>query len=287
MNILKDERLANYCSYRIGGAAAHLALPKKTDDLIELITWAKAHSTAFEIIGLGTNLLIADEGYNGLIISLRDFEKFCVRKGGSLIAGGGVALSELVNFACSEGLSGAEKLAGIPGSIGGALKMNAGAFGVEIKDILLRANTLSCISLQEKTFTVDELALSYRQAASLNGRVVLAAEFSFTEGDKREIRRKTDEILTLRAQKHPLEYPSCGSVFKRTETAPAAKLIEACALKGKRAGGAEISQKHANFIVNRGGAKARDVLELIQEAKSEVFKKFGVLLEEEVKFLGL
>ncbi|MDR2401039.1 MAG: UDP-N-acetylmuramate dehydrogenase [Deferribacteraceae bacterium] len=286
MKILEGEPLAKYCSYRIGGKAAYLALPKDTEELVALLTWAKARGLDFEVIGFGANILFSDSGYPGLIISLRDFEMFCVRKDDSVIAGAGVALSELVNFACGEGLSGAENLAGIPGSVGGALRMNAGAFGVEIKDILIRANTLSYKSVKEKVLSVDELVLSYRSSKGLNGRAVLAAEFAFKQGDKSELVLKQEEIKRLRAERHPLEHLSCGSVFKRTELAPAGKLIEECGLKGERAGGAEISQKHANFIINRGNAKAKDVRELIRLARSEVLKRFGVVLEEEVRYLG-
>jgi UDP-N-acetylmuramate dehydrogenase len=286
MKILEGEPLSKYCSYRIGGAAQYLALPKDNIELVDALTWAKAHTLDFEIIGHGANLLISDEGYKGLVISLREFAKFCVRKGNSIIVGSGTSLSELVNFAGGEGLSGAENLSGIPGSVGGAIRMNAGAFGTEIKDLLVSVNTLSFKSLNEKLLTAEELELSYRESKGLNGRVALAAEFAFIEGDKREIVRRQEEIRQLRAEKHPLDYPSCGSVFKRTPLGAAGKLIEECGLKGKMAGGAEISRKHANFIINKGGAKAKDVLELIESAKEEVLKRFGVSLEEEVRFLG-
>jgi UDP-N-acetylmuramate dehydrogenase len=286
MRILEAEPLSGYSFYRIGGPAAYLALPADTPELIDAVTWAQAKAIKFEIIGYGANLLISDAGFDGLVISLRDFGKFCVRKGNSIIAGAGVALSEAVGYACAEGLTGAENLTGIPGSVGGALRMNAGAFGTEIKDILTGANTLSYGGLKEEMLSADDLKLSYRASDGLNGRVVLAAEFAFKVGDMEEITRRQAEIKKMRAEKHPLEFPSCGSVFKRTSLAPAGKLIEECGLKGRREGGAEISQKHANFIINNGNAKAEDVLKLIELAKSEVLKRFGVTLEEEVRFLG-
>jgi UDP-N-acetylmuramate dehydrogenase len=286
MKILEAEPLSGYSFYRIGGPAAYLALPTDTPELIDAVIWARAKAIKFEIIGHGANLLISDAGFDGLVISLRDFGKFCVRKGNSIIAGAGASLSEVVRYARAEGLSGAEDLAGIPGSVGGALRMNAGAFGTEIKDILIGANTLSYGGLKEEMLSVYDLKLSYRASGGLDGRIVLAAEFGFKEGDRDEIARRQSEIKRLRAEKHPLEFPSCGSVFKRTSLAPAGKLIEECGLKGKREGGAEISQKHANFIINKGNAKAGDVLKLIELAKSEVLKRFGITLEEEVRFLG-
>jgi UDP-N-acetylmuramate dehydrogenase len=286
MKILESEPLSGYSFYRIGGPTAYLALPIDTQELIDAIIWARAKAIKFEVIGHGANLLISDAGFDGLVISLRDFGKFCVRKGNSIIAGAGVSLSEVVRYACAEGLTGAENLTGIPGSVGGALRMNAGAFGTEIKDILVGANILSYDSLKEEMLPVEALKLSYRASGGLDGRIVLAAEFGFKEGDREEIAHRQAEIKILRAQKHPLEFPSCGSVFKRTSLAPAGKLIEECGLKGKRKGGAEISQKHANFIINKENAKAKDVMKLIELAKSEVFKRFGVTLEEEVRFLG-
>jgi UDP-N-acetylmuramate dehydrogenase len=286
MKISESEPLSGYCIYRIGGAAAYLALPSDTPELIDAVIWARAKEIKFEVIGHGANLLISDAGFDGLVISLRDFGKFCVRKGNSIIAGAGVSLSEVVRYACAEGLTGAENLAGIPGSVGGALRMNAGAFGTEIKDILVSANTLPYDSLKEEMLPVEDLKLSYRAAGGLEGRIVLAAEFAFNEGDTEEIARRQAEIKRLRAEKHPLEFPSCGSVFKRTSLAPAGKLIEECGLKGRREGGAEISQKHANFIINKENAKAGDVLKLMELAKSEVFKRFGIALEEEVRYLG-
>jgi UDP-N-acetylmuramate dehydrogenase len=286
MKILESEPLSGYCIYRIGGPAAYLALPADTPELIDAVIWARAKEIKFEVIGHGANLLISDAGFDGLVISLRDFGKFCVRKGNSIIAGAGVSLSEVVRYACAEGLTGAENLAGIPGSVGGALRMNAGAFGTEIKDILTGANTVFRNSLKEEMLSAEDLKLSYRASGGLDGRIVLAAEFAFKEGDKEEIARRQTEIKRLRAEKHPLEFSSCGSVFKRTSLAPAGKLIEECGLKGKREGGAEISQKHANFIINKENAKAGDVLKLMELAKSEVLKRFGIALEEEVRFLG-
>jgi UDP-N-acetylmuramate dehydrogenase len=286
MKILENEPLLKYCAYRTGGRAKYLALPGNKTELADLLSWAKARAEAFEIFGYGANLLISDDGYDGLAISLREFEKYCVRNGNAVIVGAGVLLSDAVKYICEEGLAGAANLAGIPGSMGGALKMNAGAFGTEIKDIIARANALSLEDLTEEMLSIDELRLSYRASAGLEGKIVLAAELALKEGDKAELMRERSDILKRRAEKQPLEYPSCGSVFKHTEQGPAGKLIEECGLKGKRAGGAEISEKHANFIVNKGNAVSKDIMELINLAKASVYEKFGVHLETEVRFLG-
>ncbi len=280
--------LSTYCTYRTGGKARYLAKPSKVQELTDLLTWSAATGTPHEVIGYGANLLISDEGYPGLIICLRDFEKWCVRKGNTVMAGSGVLLNELVKYACDEGLGGAENLAGIPGTLGGAVRMNAGAYGSEMKDIVTRVTVLRAgkDGLEQVLLTAAEAKFGYRKAEGLAEKIVAAVEMEFAPSDANVLNEIRRDILVRRAQKQPLECPSCGSVFKRPEGNYAGTLIEKCGLKGFSIGGAQVSEKHANFIINKGAAISADIYRLINHVKAKVYKETGVLLEEEVRYLG-
>jgi UDP-N-acetylmuramate dehydrogenase len=241
-----------------------------------------------EVIGYGANILVSDNGYDGLIICLRDFEKTCLRSGNHLLIGAGVLLNDAILYAAEQGLAGMEALSGIPGTVGGAVKMNAGAYGTEMKDIVTRINvlTLEDGTLMERVYTNDEALFDYRKADGLLGKLVLGVDITLTPGDKDTILAKRKEILKQRTEKQPLNYPSCGSVFKRPTGNFAGTLIEQCGLKGYTIGGAQVSEKHANFIVNLGDATSSDIYNLITHVKKTVFIKTKVMLEEEVKFIG-
>ncbi|MDR0453687.1 MAG: UDP-N-acetylmuramate dehydrogenase [Deferribacteraceae bacterium] len=280
--------LNEYCTYRTGGKARYLACPLNTQNLTDLLEWSFAVNVPHEIIGSGANLLISDSGYDGLIICLRNFEKWCIRKGDTVLAGSGTLLNDAVKYACGEGLSGAESLSGIPGTLGGAIRMNAGAYGTEIKDIVTRLTVLQLGGnrLEQKIISAGEAKFGYRSADGLSEKIVIAAEMNFTPSDSGVLNEIRKDILARRVQNQPLKYPSCGSVFKRPQGNYAGALIEKCGLKGFEIGGAQVSEKHANFIINTGNATSSDIYKLIAYVKAEVYKANAILLEEEVHYLG-
>lgn len=286
--IAEYESMHNWCCYRTGGRARYFARPENTEELRDVIIWADSMSLPHEVIGYGANMLVADSGYDGVVICLREFEKWCFRRDDTVLSGAGMQLNDVVRYACEEALAGLENLSGIPGSIGGALRMNAGAFGTEVKDWVSRINVLELTENGLETHMRDasEAEFGYRSAPGLDGRIVLAAEFALRPGDRAALIKACKEIMGRRAEKQPLNYPSCGSVFKRPESGYAGAYIESSGLKGYTIGGAQVSEKHANFIINLGNATSADIFKLIQLVKLEVHKKSGVLLEEEVRYLG-
>lgn len=286
--ITEYESLHNYCSYRTGGRAKYFSMPQTAQELIDVITWANAMKVPHEVIGYGTNILVSDKGYDGAVICMRDFEKWCVRKDNNIIAGAGAQLYDMVRYAGDEALGGVENLAGIPGSVGGAVRMNAGAFDTEIKDVITRINVLAYgqNGLETQVVKTADAGFGYRKADGLVEKIVLAAEFTLTPSDCGALNIARKEILVRRAAKQPLNMPSCGSVFKRPAEGYAGELIEKSGLKGFSIGGAQVSEKHANFIVNTGNATSADIYKLIQLVKAAVYKNTGVLLEEEVRYIG-
>jgi UDP-N-acetylmuramate dehydrogenase len=285
--ITEHESLAAFCTYRTGGRARYFARPADVKELKDVLVWADAMKLPHEVIGFGANLLIADEGYPGLIICLRKFERWCVRKENTIYAGAGTLLGEVVNYAAAERLCGLENLVGIPGTVGGAIKMNAGAYGTEIKDVVTRVTVLENTEngLSERLIEASEAGFGYRHASGLLGKIILAAEFSLNPTDA-DLRAVMTQITRARTDKQPLDMPSCGSVFKRPVGSYAGSLIEQTGLKGAMVGGAKVSDKHANFIVNTGEATSWDIYMLIQYVKRKVFEKTGIMLEEEVRYLG-
>jgi UDP-N-acetylmuramate dehydrogenase len=237
------------------------------------------------VVGNGSNLLVSDEGYHGVIISTERFRKLEI-SGCRVNAGAGVLLSRLANAACGESLSGLEFSAGIPGTVGGAVVMNAGAYGSEIKDVLESV----CILDEEgqvRTLSGADLKLGYRTSILMEKPwIVLEAAFALTPGEEGTIRSRMEELAAQRKEKQPLEYPSAGSTFKRPEGHFAGKLIEAAGLKGFSVGGAAVSEKHAGFVINRDSATAADIYRLCREIRERVRENSGVTLELEVKLLG-
>ncbi len=284
--IKKNISLKNKCYYKTGGIASFYAEPRSSIELDFAINFAKNNNLDYKIIGAGANLLISDNGYKGLIISMREFAKYIsYEKDNIITCGAGVLLSDLVNFAVSKGLKGLENLVGIPGSVGGAVIMNAGAFGTEIKDVVNNIYTIDNNG-NSRIISNIEANFSYRKSTGLNNLIVKEAEFYLQKGDIKDLEIIRNDILKRRREKQPLDKPSCGSVFKRPNIGYAGKYIEDCNLKGFRIGGAKISEKHANFILNYDNATSSDIKKVIDKVKSDVKEKFNVELETEVQFIG-
>jgi UDP-N-acetylmuramate dehydrogenase len=287
--VLFDEPLDRYTSLKVGGPADALVFPQSVDELGQLVLFFKKGGHPYMIVGNWTNLLVRDGGYRGAIIAMRDLRRIAwgqEEQDTVLVnAQAGVPLTELVRLTAERALAGMAFCAGIPGSVGGAVMMNAGAYGCEIKDILYKATLMDDRAVVTERLR-RELPFEYRRLKVPEGTIVLDAVFCLERGDHQIIRQRIDEIMDMRRRKHPLEYPSAGSIFKNPAGHPAGLLIEAAGLKGITIGGAKISERHGNFIVNTGGATAADVLALIERAQQEVLKQAGIVLETEVRIVG-
>lgn len=285
LEIKREEPMSKHTTFRIGGPAELFVSPKAVE-VVGILTLAKEYGITVTVIGNGSNLLVGDGGIRGLVLEVGAGMCDIEVRGNTLIAGAGALLSQAANAAASAGLGGMEFAAGIPGSVGGAVTMNAGAYGGEIKDILQKVKVLT-EDCEEKIFSVEELNLGYRHSCiPENNYVVLEAQFLLTEKPEKEIRAAMADLRQRRMEKQPLEYPSAGSTFKRPEGYFAGKLIMDAGLSGYRVGGAQVSEKHCGFVINRGGATAADVLQLMEDVQKKVFEKFGVKLEPEVKLAG-
>lgn len=280
-----DVILAPYTSFMIGGPAALFAEPSTITELRELLKLIRSEAIDAFYLGLGSNLLISDAGYDGIVIrSGGDLGQVTI-KGNILESGPATKLLKLTTFAAYHEFSGLEPLSGIPGSVGGALWMNAGAYGGEICDRLLDVDV---ITPHDELITVQasEIGFGYRSAPLLEDKVVLHSRYQLTPGDKAAVYSEMRRVWQLRRAKQPLEYPSAGSVFKRPPGDYAGRLIEAVDGKGLRVGGAMVPHKHAGIFINYDHATADDVVRLIREIRQRVFDKFGILLENEVKPVG-
>ena len=283
MEVRLQESLAKYTSFRIGGPADRLVLASEAEAVEEIRALRKS-KTPFFVLGRGSNLLVSDRGFRGTVIKL--LPEAPQRTGDRILCSAGTTLSEAAVFARQQGLSGMEFAHGIPGTVGGAVVMNAGAYGGEIKDILTSARVLTRED-EIRTVSVQELALGYRSSAvDAAGWIVLSAEFALTPAPEDEIRAKMEELSERRKEKQPLEYPSAGSTFKRPEGYFAGKLIQDAGLKGFSVGDAAVSEKHAGFVINRGKATAAEVYTLIREVQRRVKSQSGVELMPEVRFVG-
>lgn len=287
--VLWDEPMKNHTSFKIGGPAAALCAPKNRRQLRELVGFVQREGLDSWYIGNGSNLLVSDKGLNGIAILLDSgFDGEIEVDGTVLLAPAGKKLSAVCAAACAAGLTGLEFAYGIPGSVGGAVYMNAGAYGGEMKDRLLwveyLAPTGEIVRLEQ-----EQLSLSYRHSRfmeeGMQGSCIVRAAFRLQRGEKAAIQSEMDRILNQRRQKQPLEYPSAGSTFKRPQGAFAAQLIDKCGLKGFTVGGAQVSEKHAGFVINTGKATCADVLELTRQVRECVQEKTGYLLELEVRQL--
>jgi len=277
--------LAPYTAYRIGGPTALWAAPRSERGVRRVLEAVDASEVPLFVLGRGSNLLISDRGWPGVTLYIGENLSGLRFSGVQAEAGAGTLLMDLIQAAVNRGLSGMEQMAGIPGGVGGALRMNAGAFGREIESV---AEEVAGFRSDGCPFRISrpDIAFGYRRAPQLEDVIITSARFRFQTEPAALLRTRVDEILALRKSKQPLEHPSCGSVFKRPPGYYAGALIEASGLKGERIGGAEISTKHAGFILNLAGAAATDVYRLIRRIETRVFERFGVRLEREVRLVG-
>ncbi len=283
--ILVDEPMKRHTTFRIGGNADFFISPD-SKQLKQALLLAKQEGIPVTIIGNGSNLLVKDGGIRGLVIEIGKRMSGIARDGNRVTAGAGVLLSRLSNLAAKEGLSGLEFASGIPGSLGGAVVMNAGAYGGEMRQVLISAKVLTETG-DFKLLSNEELKLSYRHSCILqNNYIVTEASLKLCERPIEEIRAEMEELKERRMEKQPLEYPSAGSTFKRPEGYFAGKLISDAGLRGYTVGGAQISGKHCGFVINSGEATAADVLKLMDDVRDKVWERFQVKLEPEVKIVG-
>jgi UDP-N-acetylmuramate dehydrogenase len=284
-NIKTDEYLRNHTYTRLGGKADLFVTPTTYEEVQNLVQFAKNEAVPFTLLGNGSNLIVKDGGIRGIVILLKNFDKITVEEN-QLKAQSGAAIISTSRKALESRLSGLEFACGIPGTVGGALFMNAGAYGGEIKDVLDYALVVDKEGNLVKRMAAD-LALNYRHSnISENGDIVLEAVFALTPGNYEEIKAVMDDLTDRRESKQPLEYPSCGSVFKRPPGYFAGKLIQDSGLQGTRIGGAEVSKKHAGFIVNIDNATASEYIALIRHVQKTVKENFDVALEREVRIIG-
>ncbi|EUJ24964.1 UDP-N-acetylenolpyruvoylglucosamine reductase [Listeria grandensis FSL F6-0971] len=283
--VKQKEDLATYTFTKTGGQADIFAMPTSHDLAAKTITFANTNQIPLTVLGNGSNLIIKDGGIRGIVMYL-DALNVIKREGAKIIAGCGAKIIDVSRFALDASLSGLEFACGIPGSVGGALYMNAGAYGGEISDVLTEATVLTSTG-ELKHLQKDQLEARYRRSSIADKHyIVLEAVFELALGDKQVIRLKMDELTEARESKQPLEYPSCGSVFKRPPGHFAGKLIQEAGLQGYQIGGAQVSRKHAGFIVNIDKATATDYMTLIEHVQKTVFEASGIMLETEVKIIG-
>lgn len=283
--LLENFSFKNISSFKIGGKAKYYYIPDACEDLIRFLHYAKINQKKYYIIGNVSNILFNDSFYNGYIINLRGFTNYIILEKGRVICGASVLLQTLIDFCISHSLKGVEKLSGIPGTMGGALIMNAGAFGIEIGDYVEYVKVLTT-SGSIKIINRKDIKFSYRHSYPLEKYILLEAGLRLKRGIKKELIEMKKATLKLREKKQPWNYPSCGSIFKRPKNNFAGTLIEKAGLKGFQIGGAQISKKHANFIINTGKAKAEDVIRLIQLIQERVWMQSKIRLEPEIKFFN-
>lgn len=288
-SVKTNEPMKRYTTFRAGGPARYLVSPESEDSLKKLVLFCRGEELPYYILGNGSNLLVSDEGYDGVMILIgNNFSYAEPELGGGLLlrAGAGTLLSRIAGTALAHSLTGFEFAAGIPGTLGGAVVMNAGAYGGEMKDVLRLARILTADGSVAE-LTADELELGYRSSCIAREEwILLSAVISLAPGDPAFIRSRMDELAGKRKEKQPLEFSSAGSTFKRPEGHYAGKLIEDAGLCGCSVGEAQVSQKHCGFLINRGGASAADIRELIRQVQRKVKEHSGVDLEPEVKLIG-
>jgi len=279
--------MARYTTFHIGGPADVLVNIAAPGEIPLALRAAKLAGAPVTLIGNGSNVLVRDGGIRGLVIRI-DGAMASIRRGNDMLhVQSGALMRTAANFAMNEGLSGLEEVAGIPGTIGGGVIMNAGAYGGELSDVVTRVDGISLADGKPVSFEGDALGFSYRHSAMMNADVIVTdVAMQLRPGDPAQIKARMDELAKTRREKQPLEYPSAGSTFKRPEGHFAAKLIDDCGLRGLSVGDAQVSEKHAGFVINRGSARASDVLELMQQIKIRVFDAYGIVLEPEIRILG-
>ena len=284
--VFTEEAMSQHTTFKIGGPADYFLMPDKGEDVGRVIKICKEKEIPYFILGNGSNLLVGDGGYRGAVIQIYRNMSSVTVEGNEITAQAGALLSAVAAAAKNASLTGFEFAGGIPGTIGGAVVMNAGAYGGEMKDVLTEVTVMNA---EGDIFTLptEELELGYRTSIiKTAGYIVLEAKIRLKEGDPEVIRETMKDLTIRRTTKQPLEYPSAGSTFKRPEGYFAGKLIMDSGLAGYQVGGAQVSEKHCGFVINAGDATARDVRTLMDNVRDSVYKKYGVTLEPEVKFLG-
>lgn len=279
-----DVPLSTCTTFRIGGIAKRIIYPSSIEELKIAVDYCKQNSIRYMILGNGSNVLFSDEGFNGIIIQIFNKMNSISIEGNTVYAQAGATLGKIALLAKENSLTGFEFAAGIPGTLGGAVVMNAGAYGGEMKDVVEYVDILGADG-EVKRYNNSEMEFSYRYSIVDESMTVVGAAIKLQKGDISAIEDKMNELKIARITKQPLELPSAGSTFKRPVGYFAAKLIEDAGLKGYKCGGAMVSDKHAGFVVNYASATSKDVLDLIEYVKNTVFEKFGVLLEPEVKII--
>ena len=284
--VKKDEPMKSHITFRVGGNADLYIKPETAEDIDFTVKCLKKNNIEFFIIGNGSNLIVQDKGIRGAVIQIYDNFSDVDVDGDVIYAKGGTLLSKVASIAMDNGLGGREFASGIPGSIGGAVYMNAGAYGGEMKDIVVSVDILD-ENGNILTLSKDDMDFSYRKSIICNSKkIILGCKLKLYTDEKENIKSKMSELSKQRKEKQPLEFPSAGSTFKRPEGYFAGKLISDADLKGYSIGGAQVSEKHAGFIINKGNATSKDILDLIEHCQKVVFEKFGVKLEPEVKIIG-
>ena len=287
-NIKLDEPMSKHTSFKTGGIADFFLFLENEIQIQNLVQYSKQNDISLYIIGNGSNLLVSDEGIRGIVAkikfdsveTLKDKEDIKVR------VGAGCKVMALAQFLKNKGITGFEEFAGIPGTIGGAIYMNAGAYGKEMKDVIIDTKAFNKETQEIEILKKEDQKLEYRSSVFKNKKyVILETTLRLKEGKTKEIEKKMDDYFVQRKEKQPLEYPSAGSTFKRGDGYITAKLIDECGLKGFQIGGAQISEKHAGFIINKEKATTKDILDLIEYTKKKVFEKFGIQIEEEIEII--
>lgn len=281
---IANEPLSGHTTFRIGGPAKFIFMPKNTDEIKAVIDYCKENNEKYMVLGNGSNVLFSDKGYDGVIIQIYNEINDIEVNGNTIYAKAGALLSKIAAAARDNSLSGMEFAAGIPGTLGGAIVMNAGAYGGEMKDIVTCVDVLETTG-EVKRYTCQEMEFEYRHSIIDKDKIVLGAMISLEPGDKSVIISKMNELKEARVSKQPLEYPSAGSTFKRPEGYFAGKLIDDCGLRGYKVGGAMVSEKHCGFVINYDNATSEDVVTLMNNVSNMVYDKFGVRLEPEVKII--
>ena len=286
LELLKNEPMARHTTFRIGGPVPLMARPATEEQVVESVRLARESEVPLVVLGNGSNLLVADAGVQAFVVDMTGLSRLERAGEREITAGAGVTLARLAAFAAGEGLAGLEFASGIPGTLGGGVLMNAGAYGGEMVQVVRRTRCLTPEGMV-KEIVGEEHDFSYRHSVFSQGEdVILSSVLELQPDNEADIRARMSELAQKRKTKQPLEYPSAGSMFKRPQGYFAAALIEQCGLKGFAVGGAQVSEKHAGFVINRGGATCGDVLSLVEQVQQRVKEQTGVELEMEVRRLG-
>ena len=288
-NVFVNEPMNMHTSFKTGGCADFFVVPSSGTQISKLINYCKTKDIDFTLFGNGSNTLVTDKGIRGVVISLKGLNKVEVdRNESSIVVGAGVQIIKLSSIAQEHGLTGLEFACGIPGTVGGAIFMNAGAYGGEFKDIVRCVNYYMPNTGEMKRLSNEDCQFDYRRSVfqSLDNPIIISCIIDLKKGNKDEIKNKMKENMDSRSSKQPINYPSAGSTFKRENGIVVAKLIDEAGLKGYQIGGAQVSNLHAGFIINTGDATSQDILDLIDYVKKTIYEKYNVTLHEEIKIVG-